>query len=481
MRRRRLKAGTTGRPASRQAGTSLASDLWEEPFVPESVRPATCAAAVCLVLILGGCSYGQQAGSTLPARFDPDARPLVGITWGPRITWAMKGGTLARLDPGFFRALPRTSIELGKYGYSWSFSPDRSKLVLGGFAAGLRFADVRRMQILSDLKLGRPAGLVVAVAWPDSRHVHAVIQSPFGQGKLSLAIVDAAAGRVLAERRLADTSDIVQVGRARGVLVLLLAPPSRIGPSRLVAVDESGSGSSVTLSGIQAGWEPPQAGSALPVSRQWTPGLAVDPLGRRALVVGGGTTVAEVDLRSLDVAYHDLTEEVSLLSRFRNWLEPVAKAKGETEGPVREARWLGDGVVAVSGFDARGERPSRAAGLRLIDTRKWIVRDVDEQAAAFALARGVILAYGCCFRTGGKGLGLTAYDLEGRRLWHLFGRTPIHAVQTTDGRAYVRLQVAARPRIAVVDVRAGKIIRRVETSWVQLLLPHESSMGEKEG
>jgi hypothetical protein len=390
----------------------------------------------------------------------------------------MKDGTLVRLDPASFRPLPRKSIELGKYGYSWSFSPDGSKLVLGGFAAGLRLVDVQRMRVLSDLKVA-PAGLVVAVAWPDSRHVHAVVQAPSGQGKLNLAIIDAVTKRVLAKRRLAGASDIVQVRRAGDGLVLLLAPPSRIGASRLVLVDGSGNVGSVTLSRIRAGWEPRQVGSELPISRQWTPGLAVDPVGRRAFVVTGGALVAEVDLRSLDVAYHRVSERVSLLSRLRNWLEPTAEAKGETQGPVREARWVGEGLVAVSGGDGHGEKGRSPMGLTVIDTADWTARKIDERASRFALAGGTLLAFAGQFNTGG--FGVTAYHSDGERRWHLFGEEGIGRVQTAGERAYVDVSDGRGDRVVVLDLRSGRLIRRVETPWAQLLLPEDASLLEKYG
>jgi hypothetical protein len=390
----------------------------------------------------------------------------------------MKDGTLVRLDPASFRPLPRKSIELGKYGYSWSFSPDGSKLVLGGFAAGLRLVDVLRMRVLSDLKAA-PAGLVVAVAWPDSRHVYAVTQAPWGQGELKLAIVDTVTEHVLARRKLADPSDIVQVRRAGKGLVLLLAPSSKIGASRLVAIDGSGNVGSVTLSRIRAGWEPPRFGSEVPASRRWTPGLAVDPVRRRAFVVGGGATVAEVDLHSLDVAYHSVSERISLLGRLRNWLEPTAEAKGETEGPVREARWLGNGLVAVSGGDGHGEKGSSPAGLTVIDTADWTARKIDERASRFAFAGGTLLAFGGPFKT--TGFGVIAYQLDGDRRWHLFGEEGIGRVQTMGERAYVDVSDGREDRVEVLRLQSGRLIRRVETPWAQLLLPEDASLLAKYG
>ena len=51
--------------------------------------------------------------------------------------------------------------------------------------------------------------------------------------------------------------------------------------------------------------------------------------------------VAEVDLASGRVGYHEVHEPVSLLGRLRNWLEPAAEAK-TAEGAERQAVWVGN-------------------------------------------------------------------------------------------------------------------------------------------
>jgi len=447
------------------------------------------AAAVALV---GGCSGSPSGSEDLgggSGRVDARRPPLVGVTWGATTTWAMQRGELVRVNPRTFRPLPGPRLPLGVHGYSWSYSPDRSQLVLGGFGSGLRFVDLERFASLGDVRESRRGGLVVAVAWPRPGRVLAVVQEPWGAGPLTLAVVDPASRTTLARRPVSGPAGVVTAATGRLGLALLLSPAPgprrlRIGPARLLFIDAQGQARSVVLERVKAGEGSVRRGSRI-IARQWRLGLALDPTGRRAFVVAGAAPVAEVDLRTMRVTYHELAQPISLLGRLRNWLDPAAQAKGEVEGPVREARWLPGGVLAVSGYDARGERRSQARGLKLIDTGTWAVRTLDDEAADSLSSEGLLLAYGCCWRTGGKALGLTAYDQTGNTVWHRFGRRPIHAVQATEDRAYVRLEASwsgrRPPWVAVVDVRTGAVLHRLQTPWVQLVLPGEASMAEKEG
>ena len=85
----------------------------------------------------------------------------------------------------------------------------------------------------------------------------------------------------------------------------------------------------MTLNEVPAGWEQIEGTDDSDYrARQSVPGLAVDPEGKRALVIPAGGRVAEVDLDSMEVAYHELSEPVSLWGRLRNWLEPARGGEG---------------------------------------------------------------------------------------------------------------------------------------------------------
>lgn len=251
---------------------------------------------------------------------DESSVPLVGITWGANITASLQGGDLVRVDPRSYRPLPGPRIDLGIHGYSWTFSPDRSQLAIGGFASGLRFVDLERFETVGDLRENRRGGLVVGIAWPKPRRLLAVVQEPWGAGLVSLAVVDPVERRVLEWRTLSLSAGAVRAVPSRSGLALLLAPLAKsgretVGPARLVFIDARGKARSVVLKQVLMGQEPVPGGRWGTVLRLWQPGLVLDPAGRRVFVVSGGAPVAEVDLRTMRVAYHELREPIS----FRPW------------------------------------------------------------------------------------------------------------------------------------------------------------------
>lgn len=433
--------------------------LSAKAFAPVVAAGALAAAAAC---------QAAPAAEEAPSASKTPHR-LLGMPWGPRSTWSYRAGQLVRLDA---RSLEPTgpSVPLRRFvSFGWSFSPDRAQLVLGGFRPALRFVDGRRVRTLGDLELGG-RGTVVATAWPRPRRVLAAVQPR--PGTLRLVVVDPVARRVLMSRPLAPKSEVVDAASSSRGLALLLAPPASVGPARLVVARADGSVGSVRLDAIAAGTRAkPVRGGSLPVDRRWLPGLAVDASGGRAFVVGGGAPIAEVDLETMQVAYHRLAEPVSLLGRLREWLEPRAFAKGASEGPVRTVHWLGDGLLAISGWDARGTEKPIAAGLKLVDTRAWSVRTLDEAAGQITIAGRILLAHGFRFAA-----GLTAYDREGRRLWHAFGRATIGNVEASGNRVYVYRYFRLAPgRVIVLDLRTGERLRTVEQSWFQLVRPDTPS------
>jgi hypothetical protein len=138
---------------------------------------------------------------------------------------------------------------------------------------------------------------------------------------------------------------------------------------------------------------------------------------------------------------------------------------------VRSAVWLGDGRVAVAGWDNSGsvgedgsERVATApAGLRIVDTRNWTYRELDDRVGDVVRAGGLLLAYGAGLDSDGGesiGSGLHAYGLDGEERFHLFGDRAVSWLQVASGRAYAVF--ADSPEVQIVDLATGDLLGRLQ-------------------
>ena len=408
--------------------------------------------ALALAGVVAACSAGgdQEAVPT----FSPTPRGTVlGIVWQEDDSTLLR-----RFNPTSLA--PSQAVKLGHNGGAWSFSPDESLVALAGAAPlEIRIVDIGRMRLDEVLPLPRdfasppeePA--VTSLAWPTERRILALVE--WGAWNHALVVIDPFERRIVSREAIEGT--LVALARTQEGLALLLAPIGHIGPARLLLVDSAGDQRSIALADVLAGLETvdPQRS----VQRLALPALAVDPAGARALVVSAAGPVAEVDLASGRVGYHVVHEPVSLLGRLRNWLEPAAEAK-TAEGPERQAVWVGEHLVAVSGQDthqtAKGDEKTTPAGLALIDVRRWTKRTLDEHASQFSFSAGTLLAYGTTWTdaTHERGMGLTGYGLDGHERFHLFENEPIYFLEIAGPYAYVW---RGRQSPVAVDLRSGKV------------------------
>ncbi|MDQ3890038.1 MAG: hypothetical protein M3312_05750 [Actinomycetota bacterium] len=428
--------------------------------------------AVALVGVVAACSGGR--GQSTPPGSNISQGTVLGIVWHEN------EGVLRRFDrPSLTPTSER--VKLGHNGGAWSFSPDRSKVaVAGGAPLEVRIVDLYRMRLEGVAPLpgnfvpppGEPA--VIVLAWPTARRILALVE--WGAWGHAVVVLDPVERRIVSRQTIDGT--LVGQAATHDGLALLLAPPARIGPSRLLLVDAAGKQRAIPLAEVRAGLETIDVDSA--VSRVDVPALAVDPTGARALVIPAGGPVADIDLATGNVLYREVREAVSILGRLRNWLEPTAEAKAR-EGPERQATWLGSDFVAVSGQDARrlangqDQEQTTPAGLALIDVRDWTKRTLDEQASQFSFSAGTLLAYGTSWNSATQkttGMGLTAYGLDGEERFHLFEDEPIYYVETAGSYAYV-WRNGAPP--VTVDLRSGSVIRKIlrdqESDLPALIVP----------
>jgi hypothetical protein len=367
----------------------------------------------------------------LAARAGLDTTPEHGRAAPPALLLGVTndGGTrsLARIAPVSLRALPGRQMRLGAPLEAWALSPGGSRLAaVSDRASLLHLIDVERMRTLGRLRT-RARGAPAALVWPRPGRLWIVLALPgcCAVGSSTVVVVDPIAERVVSRRRLAG--GLVRVAESPEGPVLLLAPPAMIGPARLVTVDAAGGVEQLPLDGVSAGAMPPNVEPSVEHVR--APALAVDSGRRRAYVVSSRPHAVEIDLRRRRVSDHRLVAQASLLDRLRELLEPSAAAiepsaaASAEVGVVRRAAWLGEGRIALSGYDAdavwrpdggvEGER--RPAGLHVIDTRDWSVRTLDERASSFVAAAGLLLT------SGPGGRGLAAYSPEGREAFRVLG------------------------------------------------------------
>jgi hypothetical protein len=202
------------------------------------------------------------------------------------------------------------------------------------------------------------------------------------------------------------------------------------------------------------------------LARQVIPGLAVDATAGRAYAVAANEPlVAEVDLASGAVTYHELRGVGGAAAA------PLA-AKGLAYGAYRTARWIGDGTIAVSGEVTRTRPDRRRAarrlrtvirtdpyGLRLIRTADWTASTLNPLLQSFTLAGGRLLGMNAdpAALAGATATGLVVYGTDGRRRFTRFrGRGRAWLREVAWPYAYVR-EISPR-RTLVVDLRTGRTV-----------------------
>ena len=245
----------------------------------------------------------------------------------------------------------------------------------------------------------------------------------------------------------------IQAIRRAGNRLLILSgwPRWTIGFARLSVVDPTGRLRTVLLrrikAGILSGGEPENV----------EPGLALDRSGRAFVVGGRDEPVAEVNLKTLAVTYHELPKEAT-----------------STVGRTRRAIWVGDGRIAVWGTDVVRSGPPDShdylpVGLSIVDLRQRTIETVDAEARGVAFTAGTVLASGI-------GTGLRGYSTAGKLRYQLFPGENVFTVATFDSRAWVgTISIDPGPtRIRVINVAAGTF-RETRRGVPRLLHPNFST------
>jgi hypothetical protein len=418
--------------------------------------------ARCMAVALAGAvvlAGGAARTADAPARSAKGHRLMLAFLHGP------DSATLVRLEPASLRPLAGRRLNVG-LDLAWSFSPDRSLLALGGefpgpYVPSLRVVAVARMEQLGPRFQLAPAGWVVATGWIGRDRLVALVSHT----DTMLVTVDAAQRKVVARQHFEGQWQHVQ--HTPDGFVVLIAPEGKIGPPRLAVLRPSGAVDVTVLDRVLAGNERTKANEDAEF-RQRKPALTVDSEHGRAYVVQVGGPVAEVDLATLGVSYHALSQRRSLLARLARWLQPAAHAK-RIEGPVRHARWVGDGLIVISGGDYSVTGSARGAhrdvftpsGVELIDTRDWSIRTIVRGADSFRVAGDVVLATSSAWSselTQPAPIGLAAYGLDGRERFRMYNGRRAYVIYADARRAYVDPQGPGM--IDVIEVTSGRLIEK---------------------
>ncbi len=435
--------------------------------VIQVVRIGARVALLSVVLTLVGCGgEGGKSARQTPERTPPasgvDEDRFLGFLWPPGGVGEIQ---LARLDPRTLAPRSRR-LSLNAGGGVTELSPDGRTLALAaGEGSQIEFLDLEEMRSLGTVDLGM-AGYVSRLSWSAGMLFAAVGQS-------AVALVDPGARQVVETRQVNG----VFVGDLQAIpagMLALVGPSERIGQLKAVVFGRKGT-MSVPLRGIVGGSKT-EAGDDEADFRvtENIPGLTVDPSGRRALVVPAGGQVAELNLDNLHVTNHSLSQSVSLLERFRNWVEPAAHAK-VIEGPIRQALWLPSGLVAVSGADYtvsdEHEVIPEPAGLSLIDTSDWSVRMVNERVDGMRLAGGRLLAFEPWCAGDPGSFGFAAYNLRGDELFRVCRDEGFDPQVLGD---YVYLGFDDNTRFEVIELKTGRTVARPRTTKTTSLLRTEA-------
>jgi hypothetical protein len=351
--------------------------------------------------------------------------------------------------------------------WDYEFSPNRRFVAIGDEALGrLRLFDLRRWRPLGSVRLPspHPRGYVGAgpMHWAGPRRLLVMSGPPF----MSQApvVVDPRTRRVV--RRIDWRGRVLTSEETQHGLVLLVAPPAQgagrtLGPARLVHVTIDAGVRSVQLDRIEAGERQRHHGRV----RALSPGLAVDRRGNRAFVVAADRDlVAEIDLRSRRVAYHDLVEP------------PLAAQDNRPGISSRIARWLGAGKIAISGEDLPASEQRRRGslvpyGLKLVDTQAWSIQTVDREAQTFDIAGELLLATRWYTEQRPSPMGVAAYDLNGEPRWRRFAGSNALVWAPGGPRVYVDVGDHGERRTHVVELSDGRTIRVLPHRRLTLLRP----------
>lgn len=373
--------------------------------------------------------------------------------------------SIRRVDPDTLRPLTNRGLHLPDGVAAPVLSPDGERAAFGGETFGeLIVVDLARMRVAKPLEVTAPAPVsVFPIGWPRQHLLVAhtcVDTGKYGCLRNRLVLVDPDRRVVLRRIPLPASVSTRYDARGRRAVALSWSRTHAIAPARFVVVDSDGRVRETRLRQIRVGTEQRRLG---PYMREAA--LVLEPDRGRALVIGSGEPVAEVDLDALRVRYHPVAKldppkdalEAVQLRRWMGTANPFSDS-------YRRARRLWPGGVLVDGLESEltDDRGVSVRELflrsRLLDTRRWKVRFI---------ARGdVVPVRGLLgvFEFGPHRSRLVVYDSRLRPRYRIGGDVvaPI--------RIRNRLYVGRKPDgsiTRVFDATTGRLVRHIRPRQIQ--------------
>jgi hypothetical protein len=341
---------------------------------------------------------------------------------------------IVRLDPQTLRP-EQGALAIGRFGGGTFVSPDRTRAALASHG-NLRLVDLRRLRIERTVTLGPARDTMIRdVAWVGPHRLFAMVQQqslPYFRNVLErrLVLIDVSTGRVLRRWPLTNKLALDGSGAAAGRYALVLRNSSLKGSSiRLVVATPAGLRTATIGVGKSHG-----------AVRQTT--FTIEPDGRRAFLFLSGGSIFTVDLRTLRVARHHLA--------------PLATAWAVSGIPA------GKRTLVVSGSTATGST-LLGSGVYVVDTGTWSTRLLDRNATWATYANGVVLTSGPAGAIRpwqSRGYGVSAFKLDGTKLYHVLGNRAVYVV-SAPGRRVLAFRplgrgLSNRQQWIAFDLRTGK-------------------------
>jgi hypothetical protein len=284
--------------------------------------------------------------------------------------------------------------------------------------------------------------LVQAAAWLDGSRIALVVQHqgpPFARHITSrtLVTIDAGTRRVVSRTPLQLRGAISAFASAGDRIVVLAC---RNGATRLVVADTSGRTSSLST-------------DLTCRSGTGAPAVALRADGSEAAIVGGEGSIATVDLGTRPLQLRRL---------------PALRIRRAANTGL-SATWVGRALAITGATDSTAPgRPTsylRGRGVVLLDPQRGTRRVLSVDGSRLLVSGRTLLVSGFGTTrpsrgTVGDGVGITAYALDGTRLWHADGRAVVWPY-AIGSRVYAPRMVKRNTVVDVFDLRTGRAIARL--------------------